>query len=266
MIDDYYNYLLTEPGSNTVTESQAELIVNTLLKENVLTISEIKTCREAINDISDVNKQRNYYVQLQYKVPYYNQRDNTSIQDEPGSVIPIGHRAADVMCNLTSEAGALSTLGIVNPNPQRQYEDNLENIKREQKSSRQTPKARAYIAEKLGATMEHHAFKQPTKDSYKNKLLPLLERGYGVITSFGAHIVRIVGVTEDGLIVNDPYGKLVDFEKRATTRSDTYLSPDKNSKTSSNTSDGGQKGNQNLWSWSVLEKYPLAYYELYYKK
>jgi len=133
---DYYDYLLMDQDNNdTDTESQFELIINTLFKESVLTISQIKTCREAIEKITDIDKQKNYFTQLQYKVPYYNQRDNTSIQDEVGSCIPVGQRAADVMCNLTSEAGALSILGIENPNPNRQFEDNLEIIKREQKMS-----------------------------------------------------------------------------------------------------------------------------------
>jgi len=265
-LDDLYDELDSGIINDTYFESQNELIVNTLFHERVLTIAEIKTMRESIENISDVNTLKKLYAQLQYKVPYYNQRDNKSIQDEAGSVIPIGHKAADVMCNLTTEAASLSTVGIENPNPKKQFEDNLENIKREQHASRKTPEARLYIANKLGATMKKEAFKNPTKEVYIAKLRPLLEKGYGVQTSFGGHIVRIVGIIKDGLIVDDPYGKLDDFTKRYTSQKDTYYNSDKNSKTSSEEADGGQKGKQNLWPWSVLEKYPLAYYEYYYKK
>ena len=62
--------------------------------------------------------------------------------------------------------------------------------------------------------------------------------------SFG-HIVRLQSITDKGLIVDDPYGKVCDFSKSGCTAK--YKCKNNDSR------NGDNIGKDNLWTWSDLQ-------------
>ena len=71
------------------------------------------------------------------------------------------------------------------------------------------------------------------------------------------HLVRLQDVTDSGLIVDDPYGKVTSFETRENCEEGGY---DANPKTTE-----GSKGEDNLWKWEDMGEVTLKYAEIYCK-
>jgi hypothetical protein len=140
-------------------------------------------------------------------VIYASQRDNQARDPSGGKVETKGGN----MCNLTSLSMALSYLGIANPKPNMQYEDALEVLRQErQLPDRTTAKGWGGVAQALGARVTFIGDGSVTqgRDWWEaNVRQPHLRKGAGAIMSIGGHIVRVQAVTEQGLIVDDPYGR-----------------------------------------------------------
>ena len=220
----------------------------------VLTPDEISQVRKEIEKLEDKDKKGEHYLTLQEKVPYHNQRNNDQIQD-----------VSDRMCNLTSEAACFEYLGISCPENDMQFEDYLEQLREDNEYGvRTSVGARDSLAKHLGASytkIDYYAKVSAKKEDIKSDLLPKLKEGCAVMISVWpgckGHLVRLQSITGDGLIVDDPYGKVTDFDTREACNSGGY---DANSKTEENS-----KGNDNLWKWDDIKNITIKYAEIYSK-
>ena len=168
---------------------------------------EIRAVRASIAQERDESVRGDRYEELQSCVIYASQRDNQARDPSGGKVETKGGN----MCNLTSLSMALSYLGIANPKPNMQYEDALEVLRQErQLPDRTTAKGWGGVAQALGARVTFIGDGSVTqgRDWWEaNVRQPHLRKGAGAIMSIGGHIVRVQAVTEQGLIVDDPYGR-----------------------------------------------------------
>jgi hypothetical protein len=209
-----------------------------------LTAPEIKNLRGMIMRLEDGEKRKKLFLELQTKVPYHNQRDNNQETD-----------VADRMCNLTSLSACFELLGISNPNPSVQFEDYLEQRRKDNKYDART-KGGAWeqLADYYKVKNKYVGLGSSDKQFLTEILLPFLQNGDGVMLSISTnagHIVRLQDISDSGLIVDDPYGELTDFAAReAGTKNDYNL----NERT-----EGSNKGNDNLWSWENLKKLTIKY-------
>ena len=98
----------------------------------------------------------------------------------------------------------------------------------------------------------------------ESKLKEYLKKGCSVLIGYGTdHIVRLQNIVEEGLIVDDPYGKIVDYCAEGCTKKYKKNGTDyRNSIDSINIT-----GNNCIWSWSDIEKCLLiTVVEIYCKK
>lgn len=187
-------------------ETPADL--KTLMSKSVLTPEEIATARDMIEQLQDIEQRHGLYLTLQGKVPYHNQRNNASQEG--------GHAIGDSMCNLTSLAMALETLGIANPEPKHfpQFEDYLEALRVQNRLPARTSMdgwggvahAMGVRYQIVGGDVKKGQSGQYGKEWWETHVLPALGQGHAATMSIGGHIVRIQGVSENGLMVDDPYG------------------------------------------------------------
>jgi len=225
-----------------------------IVNNSVLTPERIKEVREQIEMLKDENQKKELYLELQAKVPYHNQRNNNQTQ-----------YIADRMCNLTSEAMCLEYLGISCPNPNMQFEDYLEQIRADNNyGDRTTPIARQKLAEFLGACYDKKDYGNTfsiEKERLINFVLIKLQSGCAIMISVWpackGHLVRLQNITEEGLIIDDPYGKVTDFMSRENCESGGY-------NINSNTEEDS-KGKDNLWRWSDIKDVTIKYVEVYCK-
>lgn len=249
--------------------------------KSVLTPSEIKDVREQIESLKNEEQKKELYLNLQEKVPYHNQRNNNAIvsEEDEGKVAiewdkngkPVSYRdytsqeVSDRMCNLTSESMCLEYLGISCPNPNLQFENYLEQVRvNNDYGLRTAPLTRQQVAKKVGACYEYKGLMgtfYDNKEKIKEILLPKLKLGYSIMLSVWpeckGHLVRLQNITEDGILVDDPYGKVTNFILRQNCQSGGY---DSNSKTEENSI-----GKANLWKWSDIESITVKYAEIYFK-
>ncbi len=233
-------------------------ILQMFTNNTVLSVAQISDVREQIALLKDEDQKKELYLKLQEKVPYHNQRNNNQTQ-----------YISDRMCNLTSEAMCLEYLGIACPDAEMQFEDYLEQVRIDNNyGDRTTPIARQKVAEYVGACYQYREFKgsfSDNKDKIKEILLPKLESGCAIMLSVWpickGHLVRLQNVTDAGLIVDDPYGKVKGkadgFDWREACNSGGY-------DTNSNTFEDN-KGDDNLWKWSDIKDVTLKYAEIYCK-
>lgn len=215
-----------------------------------------------------------YYLKLQGKVAYANQCDNVGKLDYETSGSN-GRCGRGGSCVLTSVSMAFGTLNIANPDSSVQYEVALDK------------KVRATIGKsgvwtKIPGNSKYYKFQSPewwmkwgsqyidsriTGESIslgkqnkawwkKNVGDKYLAKGHGVVLSLGGHVVRLQGVTDDGLVVDDPYAntQLVGSSRR------TY--PNKNLPDTN----GAVYGDNNLLSWASVEKFSFSYGYAYWLK
>lgn len=252
--------------------------IEKLNKKEIFSIAEINKSRELIEQLTDEKQKSELYLKLQEKVPYHNQRDNESIATEDDvnrnskwlkTENPIG----DIMCNLTSQAMAMYYLGVTKPcedcpkecDKYNQMEDYLECVRRAKMSDnhRGETKTRKKLSELFSNIVQNYKpyNKIFDKDEITKLIKPFLEQGCGVILSSFGHIVRLQKITDEGLIVDDPYGKVVDFSAKSTTPKYKKDKKDyRNNKKENN-------GSDNIWRWKDLEKNKIILkgYEIYCK-
>ena len=236
------------------------------MKKNRLSPKEIKEAREEIKTLPE-SERAVYYRKLQSKVNYNNQRDSKAKYN--GERI---EKSGGGMCNLTSLAMALVSLGVSPKGDEQFFEDELEvysqdyNLKTNKHSLQE--EARESAGVRMGMVKEKYGIESKfisLKDKYKSKSWWLdikknyFDKGWSGILSRKGHIVRLEAIEEKGLRVDDPYGK----QKFIKTKKDRYKrTPDKYNSKKDDASE--YAGEDNLWEWKVVEKaFALKYLELY---
>jgi peptidoglycan hydrolase-like protein with peptidoglycan-binding domain len=171
-----------------------------LMSTERMSTEEITRTRELIAVVSDEQQRGDLYEALQAKVVYHSQRDNESTQG--GKVI------GDVMCNLTSLAMCLMYLGVPNPRPELQYEDALEQIRREEGlPARTLHTGWGGVAEKLHVEVKFIGYNiTEGRQWWEANVLTHLRAGHAVMMSISGHIVRVQAISDAGVVVDDPYG------------------------------------------------------------
>ncbi|MCB9762266.1 MAG: hypothetical protein H6739_20875 [Alphaproteobacteria bacterium] len=172
-----------------------EVELETLFTSERLNAQQIAEARTLIAQLPEAD-QGAWYEQLQGKVPYHNQRNNESPNEgESGGT-----------CNLTALAMCLEYLGVANPRPEMQFEDALDQLRIEQNLG---PLASwntwNLLAQHLGKRIEFRDAGKHDQAWFESTLKGWLQ-GDGVLCSIAGHVVRIQGMNEDGLVVDDPYG------------------------------------------------------------
>ena len=254
-------YLLSNYGILQSYES----IRNMLIANEEVTPHLIFFIRGYIWNITNANQRQELFGLLQYKTPYHNQRNNVSEEEEKGTMKNIGN----VMCNLTSLSMALEYLGF-SGRKDKQFEDYQEELRREywKDKHRTTKEARGAIANVFGANQKQVEFKKPgyrtllgralsgMKDYFINRVKPVLNEGCGIILSIRdiahGHIVQIIDINNEGITVNDPYGKISSSENQWASTNDT------------GTETGVGKGY--LWKWTVHSNLIVKYIEVYWPR
>ena len=243
-----------------------------------LTPKEIRECRNYIKALPE-EERADWYLELQKKVPYHNQRDNESLATEEdianNSWLKNGDTAGDIMCNLTSEAMCLEMLGVEFPIENcdstccecSQFEDYLECLRTSNGyDARTKTSTREALADLFNVTLNIQSFNGTFSEKKSQLIIYInekLEKGYSVLMSVWpsckGHIVRVQSIDEHKIVVDDPYGKVNGktngFEYRQNCKSGGY---EKNSKKS-----GIVVGNDNEWSWNDIENVTIKYVESY---
>ena len=176
------------------------------------------------------------------------------------------------MCNLTSLAMNLESLGIECPDPTMQFEDWLEK-KREEKGYPKRTESESWIklANDLGVKSERIEIWTKKNDSVEtirkkvyDEIMPYIENGHSVslsaftLKSDKGHVVRIQSVNEDGIIVDDPYGRVNNFQERE--KGGSGYSGSINSKDNLDIF-----GKDNLWRWEDIKICTIKYIVVFYK-
>ncbi len=232
--------------------------------ESHYSVEEIRRARDLIVQEQNVERRNELFLLLQAKVNYHNQRNNATLDTD-------GTSAADGMCNVTSLAMALENLGIGNPDPQNfpQYEDYLDNRRSKgHYGARITIGALSKIADEMGADFEVVPDSAGNHDEawWKREILPYLQKGNGIMMSIKGHIVRVQNVTNDGLIIDDPFGGDLKLLASKTLQDDRYFWP-KGKLNSPNSDDGkGAKGEDSLWIWARIENHYMNWIAKVVKK
>ena len=224
----------------SVDELSAETLKNApepikqLLSKNPMNPTEVTKARELIGQISDEKQKGDLFEVMQTRIPYASQRDNASTSG--------GKNIGDVMCNLTSLAMVLQTLGVANPHPSMQYEDALEKVRRDRNlPARTTASGWGGVAEAMGVGWNFIAGPSAGKlsqDFWSTTVRNELRAGKGVMMSIKGHIVRVQGVIDKGVMVDDPYGASVLLGSR-------YTFEARNTKNEYSTA-----GDNNLWDFA----------------
>ena len=209
--------------------------LSTLLKKDRLAASEIRTVRTLIEAaVLPANRER-YYLALQEKVNYQNQR-NSQVKGYSlwSGTFKQWRNVGNEMCNLSSLGMALLYQGIsmedlaaklkdlgFKGTPAAQYDDRLEQIRHQMAINaskgkipnvntlrRDTKETLKILAESFGLTVEQSIVGKRDYHWYQDHVLNELAQGHSIIMSYDGHIVRIQGVTEAGLVVDDPFGRV----------------------------------------------------------
>jgi len=211
-----------------------------------LSPEELKAQRAQIQDIDDKDAREDAYEALQARVIYASQRDNAS-KDEDGDLVEI---ETGRMCNLTSLAMALSYMGFSNPHPELQYEDALEKVRVDNDlPERWKVEGWGGVANKVGADVVflRDADFQETRAWWKDTVRSALRHGYAVMMSITGHIVRLQAITNDGLVVDDPYGW--SELKAGSSYSFSKVNPYQKV--------GTLVGDDVLWTWDEVERHSM---------
>ncbi len=164
-----------------------------LLAQERLSPEEIDRARELIAELP-ARDRADLYLELQEKVEYANQRDNASpLEESDGGT-----------CGLTAVAMALKALGVPNPNPEMQYEDALLLMAGGRNITAYS--TWEYVAEQVGVSAKTIGSGVLSRAEWENVRDEHLAAGKGVVMSLRGHVVRLQGVDDRGLVVDDPYG------------------------------------------------------------
>ncbi|NJO02030.1 MAG: hypothetical protein HC880_10345 [Bacteroidia bacterium] len=224
----------------------------TFMSKEELSPEQIKLARAYITQLADPKAQGDCYEKLQYKVPYFNQRDSA----HPG--------VGDSMCNMSSMAMGLALFGVSNPKPDIQYDDAVEQIRVDHYPSyKRTGEGQFRISNHFGYKYESLDGKGSetglwggkesySYDWYVQHALPHLRKGnsitIGIALGEHGHIVHLLGITKQGLSVHNPYGR-VDFEQ-------TDYAKAMNNFANTREGVGSDKGKKEFWSFEAIKNSP----------
>ena len=198
-----------------------------LMAKPHLTAAEIGQARQMIAQEKNQTKRGDLFERLQSKTFYHNQRDNftpASKEDKAGNTWLDTKKngkitAGDIMCNETSLAMDLEMLGIGNPdeNGHAQFEDYLESQRVARKLGKRTATGTlGSLAAALGAKYTQVGPIRQGEAWWEENAKTELRHGHSMMLSVGGHIVRLQGVNTQGLVVDDPYGKITFFDDKKT--------------------------------------------------
>lgn len=255
-------------------------ILQIFANNTFLNAAQISDIREQIVLIKDEEQKKELYLELQEKVPYRSQRDNES----PATDEDIANNswmttynistAGDIMCNLTSQAMCLEYLGVFPPcdgcssscDSYTQFEDYLECVRIDKGFDH---RGVATTRKDLAELFDNVSYKFVNLETYdktviESKLKKNLEDGCSVLISAFGHIVRLQAITNDGLVVDDPYGKVVDFSQSGC--SAKYKADGKDYRNGKDFTD--TEGDNNVWKWTDLStnNVKINYAEIYCSK
>ncbi|MFN3137466.1 MAG: C39 family peptidase [Allomuricauda sp.] len=222
------------------------------LDDKPLNYKEIAEVRALIKLVEDQERKKQFYLDLQKKVPYYSQIDNVSNK----------HRS----CNVTSLAMNLNFMGkgvddirlsdnllarskgkkITRPETWRRLASEFEI-----KSNENEDQIELYEGNnKVGVEL---------KTYLTNLMLPVLERGSSISLSLfppcKGHIVRVQEVKSTGLVIDDPYGycPLDCILMRESCKKNSYTTKGERNDAPN------YYGNDILYTWEVLSQITLKY-------
>lgn len=216
-----------------------------LMSKPHLTPEEIEEARSLIAK-QPQEAQGDLYQQLQGKTPYHNQRNNASTSG--------GKNIGDVMCNLTSLAMCLETVGIHNPEPTKypQFEDYLEHLRVQHKlPARTTEGGWGGVARLMGATVTQLGGGVHKKAWWMTTVVPKLRSGQAIILSIDGHIVRLQECGASGIVVDDPFGASK-LKAGGGKSGRGWTSVNKKNGTGGDESKGAT-GEDHVWPWADVE-------------
>ncbi|MBL7792405.1 MAG: VCBS repeat-containing protein [Saprospiraceae bacterium] len=206
--------------------------------------------RNYINTVKTPKERAVLFGFLQKKVGYHSQRDNLFTEVTYNSKKVDTKMIGDVMCNLTSLAMSLEYLGVPNPKGRSwQYEDALESIRYDSGLPKRTSSdGWGGVAAKLGVkvTFLDYSFgKNSNKNWFEQTVKPELDQGKAVMMSIGGHIIRVQAITDQGIVVDDPYGRstLGKEGNRSFARNNSEKNPN--------------AGEDTFYSWADVEKHKM---------
>jgi peptidoglycan hydrolase-like protein with peptidoglycan-binding domain len=233
----------TESAEGGATEVAPPAELAALMAKPRLSGAEMDAARDLISALPDAGRRADYFLQLQSKVAYHSQRDNTSKSGEK----TIG----DVMCNLTSLSMCLEYLGVDNPYPDMQFEDALEKIRVEHVGKPRTSSegwggVATYLGVQWGFIKGAGAH---DKAWYDTNVQPHLAAGEAVMLSIDGHICRLQAVADAGLIADDPFGHSTLGKGASRGWASTNVKADAAS----------NKGEDITWPWSEVEIHAMLW-------
>lgn len=261
--------------------------LSSLMSKERLNVDDIYKVRKILEILNPKDKS-SLFNDLQTKVFYINQRD-AQVRD---GKVKVEHPIDGGTCNVASLAMVTKYMGIKSSTldemltkygfpwddfdkDNMQYEDKLDYLGQYalKKWNRYSNDSHAVLAGLLGLKSEKFAGGSYDYQWYKENILPKLEAGKGAMMSINGHIVRIQAVTENGLIVDDPYGntKLMDewkykFSKmndNFDSKNDSYNDNRHKDKQYVKESDVWNVGEDNIWAWDDLEGHGTYWIRVY---
>lgn len=179
-----------------------------MMKKDRLSTEEIAKAREYIESLSDGWQKEDYFLQLQEKVEYVNQRNVTEYA---------GEEYFGGSCNLSSLAMAVSYMGASIPAKYKSMEgfpetgivEQLDFVRRQETTADRTDKAGwEAVSKALGLNTTMYWNKTKGKDWWTENIhANHLAKGHGVMCSINGHITRIQSITDTGIVTDDPYGE-----------------------------------------------------------
>jgi len=225
--------------------SNSEL--DTLMANERLDAEQISRARELIAEAPE-SDQADLYADLQTKVVYRNQRNNESDNESSDGGT----------CNLTALAMCLEYLGVGNPYPEMQFEDSLDKIRIDNDYG---PITYASTWSNLAVHFGHDYVEmeggQYSRSWWEDTMGgEYLNKGYAVLVSINGHIVRLEGMSETGVIVDDPYGASL-------LQGGTSRGWDGTNSREVDGTDSGNIGEDLEWSWESVENFSFKYFRAY---
>jgi len=270
-IDKYLGTNKAQAGAK-LSGTNYEALKKSLDSSGILTAEQIKNVRQSIASLTDEAQKHELYLELQKKTPYHNQRNNESKatqSDAAGnsSWLKEGDPVGDIMCNLTSLAMDLEYLGVSNPDPKMQFEDYLEKLRKDKGlGGRTDAETWKKLAKEFNINSKTISLWTSEKNILKAKLLPELAAGGAIsLSAFGnnkGHIVRLEEINDNGMVVDDPYGTVLDFAGRESGQKSGYKTSTKDNRNDKNKEES--LGNDNIWTWENISKISIKYAVVFY--
>ncbi len=243
-----------------------------------MSVDEIMVVRVQIKELNIKAEKEELYIELQALSPYADQRDNEApateedLQSHSWMTTYNISTAGEIMCNLTSQAMGLSYLGVDKPcsdcpdscdTKYEQMEDYLECLRVANGFDDRTKgETRKDLADLFEVEYKYLEFIESTKSEIINDMQAELDKGHSVILGGFGHMVRLQSVSGDGVIVDDPYGKMVNFTAGGVTAK--YKEDGKDYRNGKGL--GDELGNDNLWTWDqFMNQLKVLYGEVYSK-